>query len=97
MVSFKKLISKATGPEKCRIFCGWVFAFLSGVGTPLFAFFLGDAINEFKPGAVATEVRTQVRIIFFFILAIGFTVWLFSFLYWICVLTFANSVAMRTK
>jgi ATP-binding cassette, subfamily B (MDR/TAP), member 1 len=96
-VPYKKLLSKATGAEKCRIFSGWVFAFLSGVGAPLFAFFIGDAINEFKPDAEAMEVRSEIRIIFFFILAIGVIVWIFSFLYWMCVLTFANSVAMRTK
>lgn len=39
-VAFSKLISNATGGEKCVMYIGWVFAFLTGIGMPLFAQFM---------------------------------------------------------
>ena len=40
LVSFNTLISCATTGEKALMYVGWCFAFITGIGLPLFAQFL---------------------------------------------------------
>lgn len=60
-VSFGKLISKATGAQKCELIFGWILASLTGMILPFFFFFIGPAFDAFGGGKTEEEIRDEVR------------------------------------
>lgn len=96
-VSFGKLISCATRKEKCLMYLGWVCAFLTGVGMPLFAAFLSRIFNSFKYGIDPKKMLNQVQEIFFMMLGVGVVIGLLGYGYWALLLRFSQEIARRTK
>ena len=60
LVSFGKLIECATPGEKALMYVGWLFAFLTGIGLPLFAQFLQKIFNSFGPEVTPQETLRRV-------------------------------------
>ena len=60
-VSVGKLLSLATGGEKCRLYTGWAFAGLSGAILPTFFFFMGPVFDSFTVETTAEEARDKIR------------------------------------
>ena len=53
-VPYSKLMSLATPHEKRKMYCGWVFAALTGAVLPSFFFLIGDVMDSFG-GATSPE------------------------------------------
>ena len=72
-VPFGKLLTEATGTEKCMLWTGWIFAGLTGAILPLFFFFLGPIFDSFGGNNSPEETRDMVRelCIIMFCIAIG--------------------------
>ena len=60
-VPVSKLLSLATGGEKCRLYTGWAFAALSGAILPTFFFFMGPVFDSFTVNTTAEEARDAIR------------------------------------
>jgi len=56
-VSFGKLISLASGVEKCQLVFGWIFACITGSSLPLFFFFIGPVFDSFGPDTSPEDTR----------------------------------------
>ena len=56
-VSFGKLLSLATGCEKCTFIIGYIFAAITGACLPLFFFFIGPIFDSFGPNSDPEETR----------------------------------------
>ena len=97
MVPFSKLISNATKGEKCVMYIGWLFAFFTGIGLPLFAQFMSKIFNSFGPNISPKETLNQVRTMFFVMLGVGCGIGVFCTVYWMILLRFSNTISRRTK
>ena len=75
-VSFGKLLSCASGGEKCKLIIGWICAAASGAVLPLFFFYLGPIFDSFGQGKTAEETYDAVveLCLIMLYLAIGVTV-----------------------
>lgn len=60
-VPVSKLLSLATGGEKCRLYTGWAFAGLSGAILPTFFFFMGPVFDSFTVNTTPEEARDAIR------------------------------------
>ena len=60
-VPLSKLLSLATGGEKCRLATGWLFAALSGAILPTFFFFMGPVFDSFTVETTPEEARDAIR------------------------------------
>jgi ATP-binding cassette, subfamily B (MDR/TAP), member 1 len=79
------------------MYVGWVFAFLTGIGLPLFANFLSRIFNSFSAGVSPTQMLHRIQIVFFVMIGVGAAIGLCGFIYWSILLKFSNIVARRTK
>ena len=59
-VSYSKLISLATGYEKCKMYFGWCFACLAGAVLPTFIWLLGDVMDSFGQSASFDDTESQI-------------------------------------
>ena len=99
MVSFSKLISLASGVDKCKLYFGYLFAILTGAVLPMFFFFLGPIFDSFSlettPDEAADKIRTVCIIMFG--LALGIVVTTF-FQNWLLMSASANVAAdLKTR
>ena len=60
-VPVSKLLSLATGGEKCRLYTGWAFAALSGAILATFFFFMGPVFDSFTVNTTPEEARDAIR------------------------------------
>lgn len=60
-MSFSKLLSHASGGEKCKLIIGWICAAVSGAVLPLFFFYLGPIFDSFGLGKTAEETYNAVK------------------------------------
>ena len=60
-VPTSKLLSLASGGEKCRLYVGWAFAALSGAILPTFFFFMGPVFDSFTVNTTPEEARDAIR------------------------------------
>ena len=60
-VPVSKLLSLATGGEKCSLYLGWAFAALSGAILPTFFFFMGPVFDSFTVETTPEEARDAIR------------------------------------
>jgi len=97
LVAFSKLIECATPGEKALMYVGWLFAFLTGIGLPLFAQFLQKIFNSFGPEVTPKETLRRVQTMFFVMIGVGVGIGLFGFVYWFILLRFSNKISRRTK
>ena len=82
IVAFSKLISLASPKEKAIMYVGWVFAFITGIGLPLFAQFLSSIFNSFDDANDPKKMLSQVQTIFFIMVGMGVLIGLTGFIYW---------------
>lgn len=60
-VPLSKLLSLATGGQKCRLYLGWAFAGLAGGTLPTFFFFMGPVFDSMTVNSTAEEARDAIR------------------------------------
>jgi hypothetical protein len=60
-VPLSKLLSLASGGEKCSLYIGWAFAALSGSILPTFFFFMGPVFDSFTVNTTPEEARDAIR------------------------------------
>lgn len=79
------------------MYIGWFFAFLTGIGMPLFAQFLSKIFNAFSKNVTPKETLQKVQNMFIVMICVGFAIGTCGFIYWTILLRFSNTIARRTK
>jgi ABC-type multidrug transport system fused ATPase/permease subunit len=79
------------------MYVGWFFAFLTGIGLPLFAQFLSSIFNSFSSTNTPEAMLKNVKIMFGIMIGVGLIIGFFGFMYWNILLKFSNTIARRTK
>jgi hypothetical protein len=95
-VTYKKLISMATNQDLCYMYTGWVFAALTGIGMPVWAVLIGDLFDAFGP-IDPVEGFEQIKFFSLVIFLVGVAMWICCFVYWSCLLIFAERIARGIK
>lgn len=96
-VSFGKLISTATAGEKCMLYTGWFFAFVTGSVLPLFFFFIGPIFDSFGGAKTPEETRDQVRELCFIMLCLSIGIAFASFFQNYLLMNASATLAARLK
>ena len=73
---------------------GWIFAIITGIGLPSFAFLFGDIINSYGP---EEDVLDQMETIALVMVLIGAAVWILAYLMYALLLTSSERIMRRTK
>ena len=96
-VPFSKLLTEATGAEKCKLYLGWTFAALTGAILPTFFFFIGPVFDSFTEETTPEKARDAIRevciIMGFLTLGIGITAFFQNYL----LMSTSSNVAARLK
>ena len=79
------------------MYIGWVFAFVTGIGLPLFAQFMATIFNSFGPEIKPDEMLKQVQNMFIIMVVVGLAIGVCGTVYWLILLRFSNIIARRTK
>ena len=82
----------------CLMYGGWAAAIISGLGMPSFVFLIGNVLDAFNdntesPDQTLDHVKTLSGI--FGIIGLG--VWLSSYIYYACLLSFSEKVTKKIK
>ena len=94
-VPFGKLISLASGAEKCQLITGWIAAGVAGAVLPGFFLLLGDIFNQF--GADPEETLEAVQNIFFIMLGLGVIVYICGFIQFSQLMSASASISQKIK
>jgi hypothetical protein len=95
-VTYKKLISMASKEDMCYMYTGWFFACLTGIGMPVWAVLIGDLFDAFGP-VDPVEAFETIKFFSWIIFFVGLAQWITSYIYWSCLLIFAERVARKIK
>jgi ATP-binding cassette subfamily B (MDR/TAP) protein 1 len=92
-----KLISLASGGEKCKLIIGWIFAAITGATLPAFFFFIGPVFDSFGPNTSAEETVTEIRKVVVIMGIIAAIVLVAAFMQNWLLLTTTTNIAAKLK
>jgi len=78
-VAYGKLLTFATAGDKCKLYTGLIFAFLSGACLPLFFFFLGPVFDSFSINTTPDEAASKIREVCLIMLGLCIFIFITSF------------------
>ena len=93
-VAYSKLYTFANGSEKAIMFIGWIFAGITGLGMPSFAFIFGDILNAFDPQEDTLDLMKRIGLI---MTCIGVGIWVLSYVYYAALLVTSEKIVRKTR
>jgi ABC-type multidrug transport system fused ATPase/permease subunit len=97
-IGFGKLTSLNGREEKCYMYWGWIFSFLTGVGLPAAFIIFGDSMEALGDPTEAPEESLKKMLgICGWMFLLGAILWIFAFLYQTFLGIFAEKTSRRIK
>jgi ATP-binding cassette subfamily B (MDR/TAP) protein 1 len=97
-ITFGKITSLNGSEEKCYMYWGWLFSFLTGLGLPAAFIIFGDSMEALgHPEKSPEDNLADMVSICSYMFIIGAVLWLFAFLYQTLLAIFAEKTSRKIK
>ena len=97
-VGFFKMISLASGGDKCLMIIGWIFSMITGAALPSFVLLFGEVIDTFDPSAATPEgTLKSIKTISLAFTIVGVGVWITAWLSQAFLMVFSQQVTRKTR